>query len=60
MIERRGQKQQDHATAIEAVTDKSEGVRLPRSGLTDHQYQPDDTEQAAKAVTDTVGNFFSN
>ncbi len=59
MIERRGEKQQYHAAAIEAVAGDSDSVSARFGRLRQQQHQTDNAEQAAETVADAVSDLLS-
>ncbi|ORM85672.1 hypothetical protein HA44_03480 [Mixta gaviniae] len=58
VVQRRGEKQQDHTAAVQAVANNRQRARVSIDSLAQQQHQSNDAEDAAHAVADAVGNLF--
>ncbi|MNQ90299.1 hypothetical protein D3C85_1056340 [compost metagenome] len=57
MVKRRGEKKQDHASAVQTVAGDRHRIRVGVYRLNQQQHQAHDAKNKANTVADTVGYF---
>ena len=57
MVQRRGEKQQNHTAAVQAIAGDGGRAGIGVNGLHQQQNQPDDAEHKTDTVTNAIGNF---